>query len=364
MHVLALPLMVSFTVCLSLVATMRWHGRLTRDHPVSVQKEHVAPVPRVGGLGVYFGLLATEVTAPFSTHNTLEFILLAGVPALVVGLMEDMTKRVAVAARLIASIISGLMICLSTRISLTSLDIPFLDTLLVLPGISILFTLVALAGLSHAVNSIDGINGLASGCIAISSTTLGAVAWSVGDRELAFASAALTMAILGFLLVNFPWGKIFLGDGGAYFAGFALAWMAVLLPERNPEVSPWVSLLACAYPVIETLYSMARRLKARCSVGQPDALHLHSLVKTQLVMRHRSHWPRWARHAIVSAPLWLCASQPAALAWALSGQATPLLVLAFAGFVVLYHLLYQRLGRMAQASPIEDRSPAPLSTRS
>lgn len=357
MHVLALPLMVSFAVCLFLVAAMRWHGRLRLDQPVGVQKTHVAPVPRVGGLGVYFGLLATEVTAPFSAHNTLEFILLAGVPALAVGLMEDMTKRVGAAARLIANIISGLMICLSTRISLTSLDMPFLDTLLALPGISILFTLVALAGLAHAVNSVDGINGLASGCIAISSTTLGAVAWSVGDRELAFAAAALSMTMLGFTLVNFPWGKIFLGEGGAYFAGFALAWIAVLLPERNHEVSPWVSLLACAYPVIETVYSMARRLKARCGGGQPDALHLHHLVKTQLVMRHFGHWPCWTRNTLVSVPLWLCASQPAALAWALSDQAAPLLVLAFAGCVVLYHLLYQRLARMARMARMAQTSP-------
>ncbi|MGB4346460.1 MAG: glycosyltransferase [Burkholderiaceae bacterium] len=362
MHALTLPLMVSFAVCLLLVMTVRWHGQLTLDHPIGVQKAHVIPVPRVGGVGVYLALLVTELLVPFGTHDTLEFILLAGVPALTVGLMEDMTKRVGVMARLVATMISGLMICLSTRMSLTSLDLPVVDSLLAVPAVSILFTMVALAGLANAVNIIDGFNGLASGCMAIASATLGAVAWSVGDRDLAFAAAALTMAMLGFLLVNFPWGKIFLGDGGAYFAGFALAWIAVLLPERNPEVSPWVSLLACAYPVIETVYSMARRLKARCAVGQPDALHLHSLVKTQLVMRHCGHWPRWARHALVSPPLWLCAALPAALASVLSEQGTPILMFAFAGCVVLYHLLYQRLASMARLSPIEDTSPAPLAS--
>lgn len=363
MHALALPLMVSFAVCLFLAMTLRWHGRLTLDHPIGVQKAHLVPVPRVGGVGVYFGLLATEVMAPFDTHNTLEFILLAGVPALVVGLMKDVTKQVGAVAQLIATIISGLMICLSTGISLTSLGLPFLETSLAVPGISILFTLVALAGLAHAVNIIDGINGLSSGCVAIASTTLGAVAWRVGDQELACAAAALTAATLGFMLVNFPWGKIFMGDGGAYFAGFALAWIAVLLPERNAGVSPWVSLLACAYPIIEAVYSMSRRLMTRCAEGQPNASHLHSLVKTQLVMRHCGHWPLWARHALVSVPLWFCAALPAALAWAFSDQTAPLLALAFAGCVVLYHLLYQRLARMAPTSLIEDRTPAPLSKR-
>lgn len=360
MHALAIPLVVSIAVCLLLVITARWHGHLTLDHPVGVQKAHVVPVPRVGGLGIYLGLLATELLAPFGTHDTLQFILLAGVPALAVGLMEDMTKRVGVSARLIATMVSGLMICITTRTSLTAVGLPFVDSLLAVPGFSVVFTLFALAGLANAVNIIDGLNGLASGCIAIASTTLGAVAWSVGDQDLAYAAAALNLTTLGFWLVNFPWGKIFMGDGGAYFAGFALGWLAVLLPERNPGISPWVSLLACAYPIIETLYSMARRIKSRRSVGQPDALHLHSLVKIQLVLRHLGHWPRWARHALASPVIWLFAALPATLAWILSRESTATLVLAFAGCGLLYHLFYQRLAGLAQASPVQDTSPAPL----
>jgi UDP-N-acetylmuramyl pentapeptide phosphotransferase/UDP-N-acetylglucosamine-1-phosphate transferase len=362
MQTILLPLLVSLATCLLLVLTTRWHGRFTLDHPVGVQKAHSVPVSRVGGIGIYVGLLVTVLVAPFGTHDTLEFILLAGVPALAVGLMEDMTQRVGVTARLIATMLSGLMICLSTRMSITSVGLPGLDSLLEIHTVSVLFTLFALAGLANAVNIIDGFNGLASGCLAIASATLGAVAWSVGDRDLATAAAALTLATLGFWLVNFPWGKIFMGDGGAYFAGFALAWIAVLLPERNPEVSPWVSLLACAYPVIETVYSMARRFKSRRAMGQPDAMHLHSLVKTQLVMRHCAHWPRWARHALVSPPLWLLAALPAALAWGLADQGTPTLVAAFALCVALYHVLYQRLARMARVSPMEDTAPAPLAS--
>lgn len=357
---IALPLLVSFAICLALVMTTRWHGRFTLDHPVGVQKVHTVPVPRVGGIGIYLGLLTFEVAAPFGSQDTLHFILLAGVPALAIGLMEDMTKRVRVAVRLLATMISGLMICLITGVSLTAVGLPGLDSLLAIPLISVAFTLVAVAGLANAVNILDGFNGLASGSIAIASAAIGAVAWSVGDLDLAYAALALTLAVLGFLLVNFPWGKIFMGDGGAYFAGFALAWLAVLLPERNAGISPWVSLLACAYPVFETVYSMARRLLSRQAMTQPDAMHLHGLVKTQLVRRHLSHWPRWARHAAVAPPLWLLAALPAGLAWGLSGRSTALLLLVFAGFAVLYHLIYQRLARLAQAEPIADTTPAAL----
>ena len=68
--------------------------------------------------------------------------------------------------------------------------------------------------------------------------------------------------MLGFFVVNFPHGKIFLGDGGAYFCGFLLAALGVLLPARNPEVSAWTAILICAYPVIETLASMRRKASA------------------------------------------------------------------------------------------------------
>ena len=360
MHPLTLPLLVSLAVCLLLVMTVRWHGRLTLDQPFGVQKAHTTPVPRVGGLGIYLGLLATELIAPLDHHGTLALILLAGVPALAVGLMEDVTQRVGVSARLLATMVSGLMICLTARMSLTSVGLPWVDGLLAVPALSVLFTLFALAGLANAINIVDGLNGLASGSIAIASTALGAVAWSVGDQELAYTALALTSATLGFWLVNFPWGKIFMGDGGAYFAGFALGWIAVLLPERNAGISPWVSLLALAYPIVETVYSMARRLKSGNAVGQPDAQHLHSLVKTQLVLRHLAHWPRWARHALATPVLWLFAALPAALAWGLSDQNTPTLALAFAAYAALYHLAHQRLARMAQANPVPDTRPMPL----
>ena len=92
--------------------------------------------------------------------------------------------------------------------------------------------------------------------------------------------------VLGFFVVNFPFGKIFLGDGGAYFAGFLLAALGVLLPMRNPEVSAWTAILICAYPVIETLASMRRKARRDGhSVGQPDRVHFHMLAHRRYARR-------------------------------------------------------------------------------
>ena len=101
--------------------------------------------------------------------------------------------------------------------------------------------------------------------------------------RLAVLYAAL---VLGFFVVNFPMGRIFLGDGGAYFCGYLLAALGVLLPARNAEISAWAAILICAYPVIETLASMRRKSRRDGhSVGQPDRVHFHMLAHRHFARR-------------------------------------------------------------------------------
>jgi UDP-N-acetylmuramyl pentapeptide phosphotransferase/UDP-N-acetylglucosamine-1-phosphate transferase len=109
------------------------------------------------------------------------------------------------------------------------------------------------------------------------------VAFNSGDTHLALVAGILMASTLGFLLVNWPWGILFLGDGGSYFLGSSVAWLCVELVNRNPQVSPFACLLLCAFPITETLYSIARRLKAHQSSGQPDRMHLHQLVDIDLI---------------------------------------------------------------------------------
>jgi UDP-N-acetylmuramyl pentapeptide phosphotransferase/UDP-N-acetylglucosamine-1-phosphate transferase len=154
----------------------------------------------------------------------------------------------------------------------------------------------------------------------------------------------LAAAVAGFWLVNFPWGKLFLGDGGAYFAGFALAWIAVLLPMRNPAVSPWASLLVCGYPVIEVLYSVARRWNLGQSPGQPDRRHLHSMVASRIVLRHLRGVDPTLQNSAVSVLMWVCAAFPALLGVTFYGH-TSTLVLCAVCSLLLYHLLYRRVAR-------------------
>ena len=134
------------------------------------------------------------------------------------------------------------------------------------------------------------------------------VAAIVGDTLVFPAACALAASLAGFLLVNFPRGRIFLGDGGAYLVGLLLGELAVLLVHRNSEVSPWFPLMLLAYPVWETLFSMVRRKMRGQSTGEADALHFHTLVYRRVVRwRGFEGKPRdyVLRNSIASMCLWI-----------------------------------------------------------
>ena len=92
--------------------------------------------------------------------------------------------------------------------------------------------------------------------------------------------------LVGIFFLNFPNGKIFLGDGGAYLIGFILALIALLLVKSSNTVSPWFPFLVLIYPVFETLFSMYRKNVIRnIPMSSPDGAHLHMLVYGR-VIRH------------------------------------------------------------------------------
>ena len=338
------------------ILTQRHHGHLSMDSTLGVQKFHGSPTPRVGGVGIYLGLLVAWLLAKDpATSQILQTIALAGIPALAFGLLEDITKRVGVLPRLLASLASSVLAWQISGVALNSLDIPLVDDALKLLPVAVVFTAFAVGGVTNAINIIDGFHGLASGTVMIALLALTAIAAKAGDAPLALASVLMAAAVAGFWLLNFPWGKIFLGDGGAYFAGFALAWLTVLLPMRNPGVSPWAGLLVCAYPVIEIIYSIVRRFWQRQSIGAPDSLHLHSLVKTQVIDKMLPHWPETQRNAAVSPLIWGYAAMPASLAVVWYNNPAWWLMLVLLVCVGVYHLIYQRLAAQQLRLPASDQ---------
>ena len=336
----------TFLLCLWIALTHGWHGRWSLDHTHGIQKTHLNPTPRIGGVAILLGGVVGWWLSPRLVDTELGMILLASLPAFAFGLAEDLTRRVGVRERLLATMASGVLAWWLSGISLTRVDIWGIDALLAWAPLSVIFTAFAVGGIANAINIIDGFNGLAAGVILICLSSLGFIAFYAGDPVMAKVCFVFGGVTAGFLLINFPFGKIFLGDGGAYLLGFWLAWIAVLIAMRNPHISPWSSLLACAYPIVEVLFSVYRRRRRNHHPGHPDRLHLHSLIKSRITRKRMASSSLTMKNAAVSPYLWCLAAVPALLAPMLRSH-TSWLMLAFVGFFALYYSCYVALVRFA-----------------
>ena len=359
---------VAFAVCLAVVLTQRWHARFTHDGTEGVQKFHDRPVPRVGGLGIAAGYLAAFPLMPGDLAAMWGLIGLAGLPALLAGLAEDVTKRVGVKARLLTTMGTGVLFALLTGYVMDKVDVPGVDWLLSFYVVALLFTGFAMGGVANAVNIVDGFNGLAAGALLIMLATFAFVGAQVGDRLVVGLALGQLALVAGFFVLNFPSGRIFLGDGGAYFCGFLLAALGVLLPARNAEISAWTAMLICGYPVIETLASIRRKARRDGhSVGQPDRVHFHMLVHRTYARRLVPRGGRISRRNPVTAALvWiapLVTSAFVVLAWRSAALSAVLFFVAAGLYALVYRSMTlqpprpapRRLRRVAPGLPLARR---------
>ncbi len=353
--VLAIPLLAafiaSFTVCALLILTERWHADFSHDRTDGVQKFHMHPVPRIGGIAIFVAYVAVWPTLPGDLRGIWGLIGAASVPAFVAGLAEDVTKRVGIRLRLGTTMLAGVLFALLTGYTMNEVDLPLADQALAVPLVALLFTGFAMGGVANAINIIDGFNGLASGTLLILFAAFAFVAHQVGDPLVMTLALIYAALILGFFVVNFPFGWIFLGDGGAYFGGFLLAGLGVLLPMRNPEVSAWGAILICAYPVIETLASMRRKARREgYSVGVPDRVHFHMLVHRSFARRMVPDGASPLRNPATSVAVWLLPLLTTAFA-ALSYDSALLSAMFFFVTVVIYGLVYRVMSLNAPRLP-------------
>lgn len=339
--------LASFFACGLILASRRWHQRFSLDGDYGVQKFHTEPTTRIGGLGLMIGLVVgwwvqEEDQILINADQILGLTLLASVPAFLFGLAEDLTKRVSVLSRLLATMASGLLGYWLTGYCIERLDAWGVDFMLSWGPFCLLFTAFAVAGVANAYNIIDGFNGLTSAAMIVAVAAMGAIAYEVGDSELLYYALIYIGSIFGFMAWNYPMGRLFLGDGGAYAMGFLIAWMAVMLPARHPEISPWASLMACGYPVMETIYSMIRRKLNHRDSGSPDAEHLHSLVKKVLIAPRFKHLRAVIRNSMVMITL-LPFISLIAITGVIFYQDTMILVIAFLTFFFFYALSHRAL---------------------
>ena len=286
---LLLPFLISLGFTCVIVISLKLHKQFSGDIDNGIQKIHKEMTPRIGGLAIFIAVAIMYFLSNEKLSNLIGLILGSGALAFFFGFWEDLTKRVTVIARLFATTISGLIGSFLTGITITRIGLSYIDTILLIYIISFSFTAIAISGIANAINLVDGLNGLAAFTLIFAFSCIAMIAHNNKDYELFYASTIFVSALLGFLLLNWPFGKIFLGDGGAYFCGVALAWTCILLVERNRNVSPFAALLICIYPFTETMFTIFRRSSKRLRITQPDARHLHTLIyKRYFYLRSKS----------------------------------------------------------------------------
>ncbi len=341
---------------LLIVFTRHLHQRWTADFEASgVQKQHKGSPPRVGGLALGIGALVAlavlmQATAPGAAEGAtlLAGLMLCSMPAVGSGLADDLFKGVRARWRLLgAAAATGLAMYFLGAV-VPSVGLPALDPVVQWLPVGMALTLLLVVGFTHAMNIVDGLNGLSSGLALLMLGTTGYVAHSVQDPALVLVCVALAAVVLGFVVVNFPRGPIFLGDGGAYFLGFSMAVVWVLLLVRNPgEVSPLFCIAVAFHPTIETIFSIFRRKLRRRQrdATAPDRLHLHTLIyrrKALLALARFSWAESWVANALAAMmvvalaapPTLLAAVHPASGAWQLG---------VIAVFAALYLLAFKLL---------------------
>jgi UDP-N-acetylmuramyl pentapeptide phosphotransferase/UDP-N-acetylglucosamine-1-phosphate transferase len=351
LHSVGVAFLASFVLCIVVVLTKRWHGAFSMDTTDGVQKFHSAPTPRIGGIPILLALVIAWGKSSAETQTLLAPILFAGMPAFLFGIAEDLTKQIGVVQRLLATIASGLLAWWLTDYSLSRLDIWGVDQLMQFTFFSVIFTAIAVGGVANSINIIDGFNGYASLTCTFAFFGFALIAFQVGDQNLALVSLIFASSVWGFFWVNWPFGKLFLGDGGAYFLGFALAWIAVFLIERNPSVSAFSALVICILPITEVLFSIFRRKVRNDHPGKPDNLHFHSLLQRRYVSRWLVKWHSLARNSLVGIFMGLMSLASALMANLIYSN-TLYCVIASLVFVIGYVSVFARMVRHHWCSPI------------
>lgn len=351
MSTLVVSFLVSLFVTFLIVRYKHLHEHVSGDHDTNgIQKFHFTSVPRVGGVGILIGLIIALTFRWFQNQDSGQvglILVLSVLPAFLIGLAEDLTKKISIGLRLGATTVAVIIAGFLLDVWLLKLEIPIVDQLLEnYHWLAIAITCVAVTGVANSFNIIDGYNGLSGVVAIIILAAIGYVAFQVQDYAVMAAALAMLGAVLGFLAWNYPRGLIFLGDGGAYLVGFWIAELCILLTMRNEEVSAWFPLLICSYPVFETLFTMYRRMVLRKShPGVPDAAHLHHLIyKRAIRWAVGSQLPRdgLIRNSLTAPYLWgLCLVSviPAVIFWRYSLILQIFSILFAVTYVILYRML-------------------------
>ena len=266
-------LLISLSILsIVILLTKKYQFFIDNSNSKKPQNFHDKPTPRAGGIGILSGILLL-LAIPFGLKFLPSIFL-----AFISGIFEDFHNSLSPKLRLLLQLLAAI-----SAVMLTNSVVTYLGLDISIPyWLGVVFSVFAIMGMMNAINIIDGFNGLASGIILLILISFALIGYQQHDNNILSIIFITIGSTLGFFLLNFPKGKIFLGDGGAYLLGFIVAIIGIYLASNYEKVSPWYIIAIFIYPVWEVIFSIIRKSYIGLSPLSPDSYHFHMLIYRQI----------------------------------------------------------------------------------
>lgn len=236
------------------------------------RKLHHNAVPRIGGIAMVVGAVIPIVM--WLTINTTVVALLLGIAVIFGFGVWDDRKNLNYKIKFLGQSIGVLIVIVWGGVKISVL--PFAGLQPAPDYIAIPLTFLFLIGITNAINLSDGLDGLAGGTTLLSFGVIAVLGYFERDVVVVLVSIAVLGSILGFLRFNTHPARIFMGDGGSQFLGFAVGVLAVMLTQHfDTSLSPALPLLLLGLPILDTLLVMGQRIYEKRSPFSPDRYHIH-----------------------------------------------------------------------------------------
>lgn len=257
----------------------------------AIQKAHINEVPRIGGLLIIVSITLMCMKNFGIYLNSFNIVVICCIPFLIPAIKEDLSHNVGPKIRFLGLLLSSGILLFFLDIDIYSIEIDFLQFFMNNDILCFIFFTLALVGLANGCNMIDGVNGLSPFYLLVSFLVIGKVIQDTSTILLLDSNISIDFIIIAlviFILFNYPFGKLFLGDHGNYFLALLLGILTIHFYSINNTLNTWGAILLLFYPTIETIFTILRRIfVSKRNILEADMEHLHS--KLFLYLQKNNH---------------------------------------------------------------------------
>ena len=309
---------------------------------------HKKPIPRMGGLAIFLGFMATMAVAAIfvDEFRALQFVGFAvgGVIIAGVGMLDDLYNLRPYIKLFVQIAVALIVVFTGTRIDFIGWDMPAFFDYLTIP-----VTIIWIVGIINAVNFIDGVDGLAAGVTSIASVFLAILSIMTGSPMAVIFTITLAGSCLGFLPRNFSPADVIMGDTGSTFLGYVLAVSSIIgVYKGYALLSVVIVAFAMALPIMDTIFVFISRIIKGQSPMTADRGHFHHKLIDKAGFSHKK--------TVIT--LYIASAIFGGIAIMIALQDARVLIIAGVLILVLVSLFYSYRRRVSQRSQ-EDEEDSP-----